>query len=109
MQTQAHEINEVVGLPLDHSFGVDYLHRFPIASDLPRPRDVFDWLGNTGYWQWVDTPQVKNLIGFVNDRLTFQAVHDVIEGFKQDEANGVDVVGKGLHLLGQILPEGRTR
>ena len=47
MQTQAHEINEVVGLPLDHSFGADYLQRFPIASDLPRPRDVFDWLSRT--------------------------------------------------------------
>ena len=37
MQTQVHEINEVVGLPLDHSFGADYLQRFPIASDLHVP------------------------------------------------------------------------
>ena len=82
MQTQTHEINEVVGLPLDHSFGADYLQRFPIASDLPRPRDVFDWLSRTGYWQWVDTEEVKALLGFVNDRLTLHAVHDVIDGLQ---------------------------
>ena len=101
-ETQAMEINQVVGLPDDHSFGYDYLSRFPIVSSLPRPRDVFDWLGDTGYWQWIDTEEVKDLMGFVNDRLTLNAVHDVIEGFKQAEANGVDVVGKGLNLLRQV-------
>ena len=63
MAMQASEINAVVGLPDEHSFGFDYLQRFPIVSDLPRPRDVFDWLGNTGYWQWIDTDQVKALMG----------------------------------------------
>ena len=103
MATQASEINAVVGLPDEHSFGADYLQRFPIVSGLPSPRDVFDWLGNTGYWQWIDTEEVKDLMGFVNDRLTLNAVHDVIEGFKQDESEGVDVVGKGLSLLRQML------
>ena len=102
-ERQAIEINQVVGFPDDHSFGCDYLSRFPIVSDLPRPRDVFDWLGNTGYWQWIDTEEVKDLMGFVNDRLTLNAVHDVIEGFKQDESEGVDIVGKGLSLLRQML------
>ena len=102
LKTQAIEINQVVGFPDDHSFGYDYLSRFPIVSDLPRPRDVFDWLGNTGYWQCVDTDEVKDLMGFVNDRLTLNAVHEVIEGFKQQERSGVDVVGKGLNLLRQI-------
>ena len=102
MRIEARVINAVVGLPDEHSFGADYLMRFPIVSDLPRPRDIFDWLGNTGYWQWIDTDEVKDLMGFVNDRLTMIAVHDVIEGFKQDESDGVDVVGFGLNLIRQI-------
>ena len=88
MATQASEINAVVGLPDEHSFGFDYLMRFPVVSNLPRPRDVFDWLGNTGYWQWVDTAEVKDLMGFVNEQ----------------GRRGVDVVGKGLALLRQVHP-----
>ena len=109
MRTEAREINAVVGLPDDNPFGADYLQRFPIVSDLPRPRDVFDWLSDTGYWQWIDTEQVKDLMGFVNDRLTLQAVHEVIEGFKAAEARGVNVVGKGLRVLRQVFQEGESR
>ena len=43
-------------------------------------------------------------MGFVNDRLTMNAVHEVIEGFKEQERRGVDVVGKGLALLRQVHP-----
>ena len=109
MRTEARKINAVVGLPDEHSFGADYLTRFPIVSNLPRPRDVFDWLGNTGYWQWVDTEQVKDLMGFVNDRLTLQAVHEVIEGFKAAETRGEEVVGKGLRVLQAMFQEGVSR
>ena len=109
MATQASEINAVVGLPDEHSFGADYLQRFPIVSDLPRPRDVFDWLGNTGYWQWIDTDEVKALMGFVNDRLTMNAVDEVIKGFKAAEARGENVVGKGLRVLRQMFQGGESR
>ena len=109
MQTAPHEINEVVGLPTDHTFGADYLQRFPIHTDLPRPRDVFDWLSDTGYWQWIDTEEVKALIGFVDDRLTMQAVHSVIEGFKADERNGRNIVRDGLHALCDNTLTGRLR